>query len=435
MAFCHVGTGRYVERTGHGNPRAEPGTAAGWDAGSTWGGLLPWRNTCSRPCGGGEWGATTEDRALSTEFFLFADHRPERALRLRRLMMAIYSYALMWLGTWLGAELSILDPRTPHLLIFGTLCALNGLFFIAIRTGFSERFHDPSLTMVQMLAGIVVITLLLHHARELRGAMLSLYLMMMTFGVFSLNRRQQVLMAATAQVAFTGLLIYEWLRTPLQQILTLSLSQWSILLLILCWFVFMGGYIHNLQQQFRAQRVSLRQAHDRLARIAVRDELTGLFNRRHFLERLDEELMRHDRGGPPVHLALIDLDHFKRINDNYGHRAGDQVLQRFATVAGQCLRRSDVLARYGGEEFVILFPQADYADCEAAITRLRERFAAEPYRFDTGLRVTLSCGLAGHQRQESAATFIDRADKALYQAKAGGRNTLRRATPAPDHFG
>jgi len=362
---------------------------------------------------------------LNNNIKLVLSHRPERALRLRRQLMAIYSYLLLWAGTVVGVEIAAFDPRTPHLLIFGSLFAANLVVFALVRSGFTERFKDPSLTMVQMFAGIVVITLLLYYARELRGALLSLYLIMMTFGVFSLDRRQQIVMAASAQLSFTVLLVYEWVQLPLTQILALSLSQWGVLALILAWFVYMGGYIHNLQQRFRAQRESLRQALDRLASIAIRDELTDLFNRRHFLERLEEELSRTDREHIPLHIAVVDLDHFKSINDTYGHPAGDEVLKRFAALASQCLRRSDVLARYGGEEFVVLFPQSDHADCEAAMTRLKEKFAEQRYDFDPSLRITLSCGLAGHHWGESALAFIERADQALYQAKAAGRDTLR----------
>ena len=212
---------------------------------------------------------------MNNNIKLVLSHRPERALRLRRQLMAIYSYLLLWAGTVVGVEIAAFDPRTPHLLIFGSLFAANLVVFALVRSGFTERFKDPSLTMVQMFAGIVVITLLLYYARELRGALLSLYLIMMTFGVFSLDRRQQIVMAASAQLSFTVLLVYEWVQLPLTQILALSLSQWGVLALILAWFVYMGGYIHNLQQRFRAQRESLRQAHDRLASIAIRDELTA----------------------------------------------------------------------------------------------------------------------------------------------------------------
>ena len=369
---------------------------------------------------------------MAIYFSLFPEDRPERALRLRRQMMAVYSYMLLWLGIFIGIQISVLDPRTPHLWIFGTLFALNLVFFVMIRTGFSERFRDPSLTMAQMFAGIVAITILIHYSRELRGALLSLYLMAMTFGVFSLERRQQIIMALCAQGAYTALLAYEWIHMPLAQILVLSFSHWGILALMLCWFVYMGGYIHNLQQQLREQREGLRRAHHRLTRIAIRDELTGLYNRRHFLERLDEELSRSDREQARLQLALVDLDHFKRINDTYGHHAGDQVLQRFAAVAEQSLRRSDVLARYGGEEFVMLFPQSSRDDCEAALNRLRERFAKEQYAFDPALRVTFSCGLAGHRQGETPPSFIERADLALYRAKSGGRNRILAAADVND---
>lgn len=369
---------------------------------------------------------------MAIRFSLYPEDHPERALRLRRQMMAVYSYLLLWLGIFIGVQISVLDPRTPHLWIFAALFAINLVFFVMIRSGFSERFRDPSMTMAQMLAGIIAITVLIHYSRELRGSLLSLYLIVMTFGVFSLDRRQQIIMALCAQGAYTALLAYEWIHLPLEQILVLSFSHWGILALILCWFVYMGGYIHNLQQQLREQRADLRRAHHRLTRIAIRDELTGLYNRRHFLERLDEELSRSEREHAPLQLALVDLDHFKRINDTYGHRAGDQVLQRFAAVAEQSLRRSDVLARYGGEEFIMLFPQSDHSDCEAALNRLREHFAEEQYAFDPDLRVTFSCGLAGHRPGETPPAFIERADLALYRAKSGGRNRILAATETDD---
>ncbi len=143
-----------------------------------------------------------------------------------------------------------------------------------------------------------------------------------------------------------------------------------------------------------------------LGALARTDELTGLFNRRAVMESLRWQLAHSLRSGLPLTVMSLDLDHFKRINDTHGHPAGDEVLKRFATLASQCLRRSDVLARYGGEEFVVLFPQSDHVDCEAAMTRLKEQFAEQRYPFDPSLRVTLSCGLAGHHWGESASAFI-----------------------------
>ena len=119
-------------------------------------------------------------------FTLIPKEPPERAVRLKRQIMAIYSYCLLWAGTFIGVELTAFEPNTPHLTFFAVVFAVNGLFYLLIRSGLSERFGDPSLTILQMAVGILLTTIILHYSRELRGAMLSIYFMVMTFGVFAL---------------------------------------------------------------------------------------------------------------------------------------------------------------------------------------------------------------------------------------------------------
>ena len=116
---------------------------------------------------------------VSYVFTLIPADPPERAIRLRRQIMALYSYCLLWAGTIIGVELSAFAPDTPHLTLFSVLFAINLVFFLIIRSGLSERFADPSLTIVQMATGIVLTTVILHYTRELRGAMLSIYFMVM----------------------------------------------------------------------------------------------------------------------------------------------------------------------------------------------------------------------------------------------------------------
>lgn len=131
-----------------------------------------------------------------------------------------------------------------------------------------------------------------------------------------------------------------------------------------------------------------------------------------------------DRNASPLHLAIIDLDHFKQVNDQYGHAAGDEVLCRFSELASQGLRRSDLLARYGGEEFVVLFPHASRQACMAALERLRERFSDQDFGFSDAIKTSFSAGLAAYHSGESAESFTHRADTALYDAKAAGRNRI-----------
>lgn len=362
--------------------------------------------------------------AVSPVFSLIPKEPHERALRLRRQCMALYSYLFMWGGILFAIELSIFEPAMPHLQIFSALFAVNAVIFFVIRSGLSEFFPDPSLTMLQMAIGIIFVTVILHYTREMRGAMMSIYYMILTFGLFSLDRRRLMIMAGFCVLCFISLQAYEWLVAPQTVIFSFVIGYPGILMLSMTWFIYMGGYIYNLQNRVKEQRAQLREAHERLTAIATRDELTGLYNRRHVIERLNEEVSLADRTGQPLHLALIDLDHFKAVNDNHGHPAGDDVLRRFARIAQEQLRKSDMIARYGGEEFIILFPHASAEACKAALERLNQRFNESRYDFSDAYAPTFSAGVAQLQNKENAEALTRRADAALYKAKAEGRNRV-----------
>ena len=369
----------------------------------------------------------------------FPTNDPAMTLRLNRQLMAVYSYFLIWGGTVLGIQLGLASPDTPHLFLFASLLTINAVIFALIRSGASRVFADPSMTMAQMLAAIALITILMHYVANMRGAMLSIYFMIMTFAVFSLGRGKMIAMSAVIMAAFSALLGYEHLHAPDELILAQAIGQWVILLLGLAWFVFVGGYIYNLQLRIREQRESLRdnqlrleesnqqlrEAMSKLSELAVRDHLTGLYNRRHFMERLKESIAVSERSHDAFHLALIDLDNFKLVNDQHGHQVGDEVLLRFAQVARDALRRTDVLARYGGEEFIVLFPHGNTEGITEVLERLRQTFA--DLRHDhliSGLQVSLSVGLTVWQQSDDANSLVQRADKALYKAKDLGRNRL-----------
>jgi two-component system chemotaxis response regulator CheY len=169
---------------------------------------------------------------------------------------------------------------------------------------------------------------------------------------------------------------------------------------------------------------------DELAAQAATDPLTGLLNRRQLDLRLEETVALAHRHGRPVSLLLADIDHFKRVNDSYGHAAGDQVLCEVATRIRSACRISDVVARYGGEEFVVVLPETDGAGAVAAAEKIRWVVSARPIALETGgrLRVSTSIGAAalvpgtGTPQQLLAA-----ADAALYEAKDGGRDRVELA--------
>jgi diguanylate cyclase (GGDEF)-like protein len=172
------------------------------------------------------------------------------------------------------------------------------------------------------------------------------------------------------------------------------------------------------------------QLYQEVQRLANQDGLTGCFNRRHFMEEAAQEIHRGMRYNHPLSLLMMDIDHFKDVNDRYGHQMGDQLLCNLVLLCQKQLRNDDILGRYGGEEFVVLMPETASAGAMLASERLREKI--EKMKIDTpegSLSVTVSMGLAsleqGFDKTHTLDTLIKRADQALYAAKAAGRNCVR----------
>jgi diguanylate cyclase (GGDEF)-like protein len=162
---------------------------------------------------------------------------------------------------------------------------------------------------------------------------------------------------------------------------------------------------------------------EELQRTATIDSLTGAYSRRHLFDLGVAILRQHARTGEPLSALIIDLDHFKRINDTLGHGAGDTVLRHFAEICRGAVRKNDVFARYGGEEFVILLPGSGITEAIEIAERIRTALADRPIMTDTGeVAVTASAGAATHDREGTLERLLARADAALYEAKRAGRN-------------
>ncbi len=163
-----------------------------------------------------------------------------------------------------------------------------------------------------------------------------------------------------------------------------------------------------------------------LSRLMVRDGLTGLLNHSRIKEQIAVEFRRAQRNGTRLAIAMLDIDHFKSVNDRFGHGVGDQVIQSLARLMRQRLRTTDVIGRYGGEEFAVLLENATREDAFRIMDDLRTRFSAIRQRAgDTEFQVTLSCGIASFPGYGDDAAMVGAADRALYAAKDAGRNQVR----------
>jgi diguanylate cyclase (GGDEF)-like protein len=171
------------------------------------------------------------------------------------------------------------------------------------------------------------------------------------------------------------------------------------------------------------------QAQAKLVELATTDSLTGLHNRRYFMETATQEFERARRYRMPLSLLMVDADRFKLINDRFGHHMGDEVLKTLAMIGQHQLREIDLFARLGGEEFAILFPQTDFVDARAAAERLRQAIAEHTVDTEQGLlNFTVSLGLASlNPVTVDLEDLLRQADIALYQAKQNGRNRVEPA--------
>jgi diguanylate cyclase (GGDEF)-like protein len=344
----------------------------------------------------------------------------KQRLRLQRTLLA-GGVCLVAAVVLLYAVHAGLAPAGPTFVLVAFLLAGLVLFYAVFRSGWNLRAADPNLTLPQVAFAVISMMVAYALCGPARGGFLPLLASAMVFAAFVLERRRMLLTcAATLALLLAVGLVMPWIDeryTREVELLHFLLAAAS--------FPVITAVVGLSRQQWLAQRRQLAEALDRIQVLATRDELTGLINRRHLQELLQAEELRSRRSGRTLCLAMLDLDHFKDVNDRYGHAGGDEVLKAFAGIAARSARRSDYFARWGGEEFVWVLPETVRSDAECALQRLRQMLAAsEVMQQDRELRITVSCGLTILQPDESWTTAIQRADEALYEAKTRGRDRV-----------
>lgn len=339
-----------------------------------------------------------------------------------RVLTAILVYIVTYLVSCYAAYLGLIESRPLIFLGLGFLITTGG-FYTLIRSGYSRHFRDPTMSMAQILAATFWSGLSYTVCVPFRGTVLLLLALLLVFGMFNLKAAQQRFVNFCAVLWMAAVMATMSRLHPETFPPQIELIQFMMLATVLPMVSVLGAQLTAIRNRLNRQKQELTKALERIQQLATRDELTGLFNRRHMMSLLEFHSRQIKRTGAEFCLALLDLDHFKRINDTYGHGVGDMVLRGFAQHAGVILRESDVMARWGGEEFLILFPDTRLDKAELGLRRLRELINDISVAADVPqLRAHFSAGVTECVPGETIQAVIERADQALYAAKARGRN-------------
>jgi diguanylate cyclase (GGDEF)-like protein len=250
-----------------------------------------------------------------------------------------------------------------------------------------------------------------------------LFALVLVFAIFTMNIRRSIISASYGVIAMAATMVYKVITEPTIYPLQVELAYFVFVATIMPTIALLSMQITRMRDRMKAQKKALEDALIHIEKLAAHDELTGLINRRYMMKVLDDHASRQKRKAIGFSIAMLDLDHFKNINDTWGHAVGDDVLHGFAEAATNTLRECDVLSRWGGEEFLLLMPETNNGNPNTGLERLRTVLATlvlSPNAPD--LRVTFSVGLTSYRQGESISDTIHRADKSLYEAKAGGRN-------------
>ncbi len=357
---------------------------------------------------------------------IFPKHDPVQSLRLRRFFIAAGSY-LMWIILIYQCYRMGFVRLTPQwsAVLIGLCLIINIGFYVVFRTGLNLRFSDPSLTMVQMVIATLLVMIAIYLTDHIRGVILLAYIVTMMFGVFRFHLRQYITYAFFSISSYSLVVVLLLVNHPDKMDLRVEILQWVVFAAVLAWFSVIGTYISRLRQKLSAANTKLKNALETISELAIHDDLTQAYNRRHMIERLKLEKARADRGGPGFALAIFDLDFFKIVNDTYGHLKGDVVLKCLIQAVKHEIREIDCVARYGGEEFVVILSRTDMGGAEECVHRILKSVEKINYPdFPSSFHITISIGMTLYQAGESIDQALARADKALYRAKTEGRNRV-----------
>jgi diguanylate cyclase len=337
-----------------------------------------------------------ESAALPKWSIWLFSSEPRQRLRIKRSLLAANVFGACGVMAIYAAWMGFMESHDVRLLC-AAIVANCGLWYAVLRSGLNKRFADPAMTLPQILAALTIIVGAYSVTGPVHGSTMMLLVLGLVFGVFNLSPKGARI-AATYTVGLMGCAQFIKMQTdPVNYPFKLEIVHFLLTAAIVPTISRLAAQLSGMRQRLQSQKDELAQALMRIQILATRDELTGLVNRRHMMDVLQQHRKRLQRSG--YHrfcLAIIDLDHFKRVNDTHGH---------------------------GGEEFLLLLNDTSAEQAQVGLDRVRELLADARLSSEVpDLRATFSAGLTAYDAGEPLDVCIERADRALYGAKAAGRN-------------
>lgn len=347
-------------------------------------------------------------------------------LRMRRTLMATGSGLVLTAIVIVARMMGLVDmSTTAFILLYSLIWLINLSFPLMISYDINLLFKDPSLTIPQLIWHTLTNTISIYLVPDLHSVFLMHYLLVVLFGAFRMKRRGFLIMGAVILSCYTAVMVLLHLSGKHEHGLLSELLGGVVFLFMLIGVSIIGTEISSLRWALKKRNSELNAVMKQVKEQAITDDLTGLYNRRHLMDILRRQQALAVRGDYEFSLCFVDLDHFKQINDQYGHKTGDEVLQTFADLARNSVREVDFVARLGGEEFVLVLVRTPLNGAVYVAERLRQAMeAARLEILEPSHRVSASIGVAQYKPKEAIEETMHRADIAVYSAKNRGRNQV-----------
>lgn len=351
--------------------------------------------------------------------------RSYQMTRMRRLFLPCL-FSLLYLLALVVFYVQGLVARPTVFIVAAVIGVAMAAFYYVFARGLNQRAREKNLTAPLALCALATMLGVAYAAPATRIIFTPFVFLVIAFGTVRLPQKNVLLLSIGTLAGYAAVVGLHHLQSRDGALLQLELLHWLGLALTLPGVALLVGPVQKLRRALFQAGMKIKNI-EQQARL---DELVGCYNRRHTATVLEQQKQLADVSGADLCLAVIDLDHFKRVNDEVGHLAGDEVLRTFARVALDHVRQGDVFGRYGGEEFLLILPHTSLLAALNIAERIREQVEVYPWSGKLRGAVTVSIGLTRYIPGESVLDLFSRTDTAMYLAKRGGRNQVVVQEPA-----